>query len=138
MTKDKFKHHIIEMFVENGIPLTFFSSKGFLRLNGELAGKLGLSLEGSKIRKVVKTAAIDQKNVLKEELSDKFVFLKMESCARHGVSYLAINVQFINSKNMLDIKTLAVRDTQAQHSSKFMWHTLETVLKKIDMKSSRF
>ena len=25
MTKDKFKQHIIEMVVENGIPLTFFS-----------------------------------------------------------------------------------------------------------------
>jgi len=37
MTKDKFKQHIIDMVVENGIPLTFFSSKGFQGLSGELA-----------------------------------------------------------------------------------------------------
>ena len=51
MTKDKFKQHIIEMVVENDIPLTFFSSKGFLELNGELAGKLGLPWKGMKLEK---------------------------------------------------------------------------------------
>ena len=45
--------NIIEMIVENGIPLTLFSSKGFLGLNGELAGKLGLSLERHEIRKML-------------------------------------------------------------------------------------
>ena len=45
---------------------------------------------------------------MKEELSDKFVFLKMDGCTRYRVSYLAINVQFINSENMVDIKTLTV------------------------------
>ena len=69
---------------------------------------------------MVITAALDQKNELKEELSDKFVSLIMDGCTRHWVNYLAINVQFINSKNMLDIKTLAVRDTQAQQSSEFL------------------
>ena len=135
MTKDKFKQHIIEM-VENGIPLTFFSSKEFLGLNGELAGKLGLSLERHEIRKIVITAAIDQKHALKE-LSDKFVFLKMDGCKRHRVSYLAINVQFINSKNMVDIKTLAVRDTQAQHSNELLRDTLETVLKEFNLKKEQ-
>ena len=133
MTKNKFKQHIIEMVVENGIPLTFFSLKKFLGLNGKLAGKLRLSLETQEIRKMVTTATIDRKNVLKEELSDKFVFLKMEGCTRHRVNYLAINVQFIHSKNMLDIKTLAVGDTQTQHSSEFLQHTLATVLKEFDL-----
>ena len=59
MAKNKFKQHIIEMVVENGIPLTFFSSKGFLGLNGALAGKLGLCLERNEIRKIVITAAIN-------------------------------------------------------------------------------
>ena len=58
----------------------------------------------------------------------------MNGCTRHRVGYLALNVQFINSKNMLDIKTLAVRDTQAQHSSEFLRHTLETVPKEFDLK----
>ena len=59
MTKKKFKQHIIEMVVENGILLMFFSSKEFLELEGELAGKLGLSLERHESRKIVITAATD-------------------------------------------------------------------------------
>ena len=58
----------------------------------------------------------------------------MDGYTRYRLSYLAINVQFINSKNMLDIKTLAVRDTQAQRSSEFLRHTLETVPKEFDLK----
>ena len=123
MTKDKFKQHILKIVVENGIPLTCFSLKGFLGLNGELAGKLGLSLGRHEIRKRAITAAIDRKK-LKKGRNDKFVFLKLDGCTRHRVNYLAINVQLINSKNMLDIKTLAVRDTQAQHNSEFLRHTL--------------
>ena len=74
-------------------------------------------MERHEIRKMVITAAIHRKNALKEELSDKLVFLKMDGCKRRRVSYFAINVQFISSKNMLNIKTQVVRDTQAQHSS---------------------
>ena len=51
MTKDKFKQHLIDMVVENGIPLTLFSSKGFQGLSGKLAEKLGVSLERHEIRK---------------------------------------------------------------------------------------
>ena len=69
-------------------------------------------------------------NALKEELSDKFVFLKMNGCIRHKVNHLAIS--------MLDSKTLAVRDTQAPHSSEFLRQTLETILKEFDLKNSRF
>ena len=137
MTKDKFEQHIIEMVVKSGILLTFFSLKEFLGLNGELAGKPGLFLERYEIRKMVITAAIYKKNSLKEEIIDKFVFLKIDGCTKHRVSYLAINVQFINSKNMLDIKTLAVRDNKAQHSSKFLQHTLETVLKEFNIKKQQ-
>ncbi|CAK8690149.1 unnamed protein product [Clavelina lepadiformis] len=96
---------------ENITPITFFSSKGF---QGELAEKLGVSLERHEIRKMVLKAATDQKNALKEDLSDKFVFLKMDGCTKLRVHYLAINVQLVNSKNMLDIRTLAVRDSTAQ------------------------
>ena len=54
----------------------------------------------------------------------------MDDWTGHRVNYLAINMQFIHSKNMLVIKTLAVRDTETQ----FLQHTLETVLKRIPSK----
>ena len=137
MTKEKLEQCIIKMVVENGIPLSFFSSKGFLELNGELASKLGVSLERHDVRKLVIAKAEQQKEALKKELKDKFLFLKLDACTRHRVNYLGINVQFVNSENKLDIQTLAVRDTEAQHNSDFIRDTTEAVLKDYDIKKQQ-
>jgi len=51
MTKEKFKHHLIQLVVENGVPLKLFSSPGFIGLHGEMAEKLGVSL--SSIRNLI-------------------------------------------------------------------------------------
>ena len=70
MTKEKLEPCIIKMIVENGTgsPLSFFSSEGFQDLNGELASKLGVSLDRHDVRKLVITKAKQQKEALKKEL----------------------------------------------------------------------
>jgi len=77
MTKEKFKHHPIQLVEENGVPLKLFSSPGFISLHGEMAEKLGVSL--SSIRNLLLCEAEEQKNKLKQELRDKFLFLKMDA-----------------------------------------------------------
>jgi len=131
MTKEKFKHHLIQLVVENGVPLKLFSSPGFIGLHGEMAEKLGVSL--SSIRNLILCEAEEQKNKLKEELRDKFLFLKMDGCTRHRINYFALNVQFVDSKNEVRIFTLAVRDTENQHSSDFIQRLVEDVLKDFEI-----
>jgi len=48
MAKEKFKHHLIQLAVENGMPLKLFSSPGFLGLHGEMTEKLGVSLPSTR------------------------------------------------------------------------------------------
>jgi len=53
----------------------------------------------------------------------------MDACARqhHYVNYFAINVRYVDEgKNYT--KTLAIRDNQAQHSSKFLTQLEKDVL----------
>ena len=57
----------------------------------------------------------------------------MHACIRHRVNYHGINEQFLNSQNKLDIRTLAVRDTEAQHNSDFIRDTSEAVLTVYDI-----
>jgi hypothetical protein len=52
MTTKKFKKHLTEL-VRNGVALTLFSQPAFLGLNGEMAEKLGVSLERQSIRKLI-------------------------------------------------------------------------------------
>ena len=50
-TNEKFKQHLIQLVVENGVPLKLFSSLGFIGFHGEMAEKLGVSL--SNIRNLI-------------------------------------------------------------------------------------
>ena len=43
MTKEKFKQHLFQLAVENGVPPKLFSSPAFIGLHGEMAEKLGVS-----------------------------------------------------------------------------------------------
>ena len=131
MTKENFKHHLIQLVVKNGVPLKLFSSPGFIGLHGEMAEKLGVSL--SSIRNLILCEAEEQKNKLKEELRDKFLFLEMDGCIRHRINYFALNVQFVDSKNEVRTFTLAVRDTENQHSSDFIQRLVEDVLKDFEI-----
>ena len=131
MTKEKFKHYLIQLVMENGVPLKLFSSPGFTGLHVEMTEKLGVSL--SSIRNLILCEAEEQKNKLKEELRDKFLFLKMDRCTRHRKNYFSLKVQFVDYKNEVRIFTLAVRDTENQHSSNFIQRMVEDVLKDFEI-----
>ena len=128
MTKEKFKRHLIQMFVDNGVALNLLSSPAFVGLNGEMAEKLGVSLRSHSIRNMILYEAEKQKK-LKEELHDKS---KMDACTRHRVNYFALNAQFVDSKNELTIITMAIRDTDNQHSSTFIQTLVEDVLRDVE------
>lgn len=127
MTPDAFKRNIVKITVLNGISLRFFSRPEVLALIGELARKLGVALNRDNIRKLVIDEYESQKEQLKKKLSNKFVYLKMDACTRHRVNYFAVNVRYVDEgKNMT--KTLAIKDTEAQHSSNFLKQLVKEVL----------
>ena len=68
MTKEKFKHHLIQLVMENEVPLKLFSSPAFIGLHKEMAEKLRVSL--SSLRNLIWCEAEEQKNILKDELRD--------------------------------------------------------------------
>lgn len=78
MTPEKFKRHISEMVVKNSVPVSLFSQPAFLGLNGEMARKLGVSLERENIRKLV----IAQAKYEKEELRNKLKRSRSRSRSR--------------------------------------------------------
>ena len=120
MTVETFKKQIIELVVKDGLPISLFSKPAFMGLNGEMARKLSVSLERESIRKLMIEEAIKQKEDLKKSLKGRFVFLKLDGCTRHRVNYFAINVRFVCENNKIVTKTLAVKDTKAHHTSKFL------------------
>ncbi|KAM9307836.1 uncharacterized protein PAF06_011978 [Gastrophryne carolinensis] len=139
MTVETFKKQIIELVVKDAVPISLFSRPAFMGLNGEMARKLGVSLERESIRKLVIEEAVKQKKELQESLKGRFVFLKMDACTRHRVNYFAINVRFVCEKNEIVTitKTLAVKDTKAHHSSEFLQVLVENVLQEYELKKEQ-
>ncbi|KAM3921449.1 uncharacterized protein RB166_010830 [Leptodactylus fuscus] len=138
MTVHTFKKQIIELVVKDSVlPISLFSRPGFMCLNGEMARKLGVSLERESIRKLVTEEAFKQKEELKKTLKGRFLFLKMDACTRHRVNYFAINVRFVCDKNEIVTKTLAVKDTKAHHTSEFLQVLVEMVLQDYELKKEQ-
>lgn len=132
MTAEKFKKCIVEMVFKNSIPLTHFSTDAFMGLNGEMARIFQISLDRDNIRKLVIEEANQQKDLLKITLHGKFIHLKVDGCTRHRINYFAINVQFVD-ENQTVIRTLAVRDTDAQHSSIYLKELIVNVLHEFEI-----
>ena len=125
MTPEK---NIVKIAVLHGIFLRFFSKPEVLALIGELARKLGVALNRDNIKKLIIEEYENQKEQIKKKVYNKFVYLKMDACTRHRVNYFAINVRYVgNWRNIT--KNLAVKDTEAQHSSNFLKQLLNNVLK---------
>ena len=111
MTAEKFKYHIIEIVVKNSISISFFSQSVLQGLNGEIARKVGVSLEQESVRKLVIEEAMKKKKELKENLKGHFVYNKMDACTRHRVNYFAINVRFVDNESQIVTRTIALKDT---------------------------
>ncbi|XP_073507370.1 uncharacterized protein [Phyllobates terribilis] len=137
MTADMFKRPLIQLVVKDGVPLLLSARPAFTALNGEMARKLGVSLERESIRKLVIEEALKQKEDLKKTLKRRFMFLKMDACTRHRVNYFAINVRYVCDHKDIVTKTLAVKDTKAHHTSQFLQALVEKVLQDYELKKEQ-
>ncbi|XP_073540576.1 uncharacterized protein [Phyllobates terribilis] len=137
MTADMFKRLLIQLVVKDGVPLSLFARPAFTALNGEMARKLGVSLERESTRKLVIEEALKQKEGLKKTLKRRSMFLKMVACTRHRVNYFAINVRYVCDNKEIVTKKLAVKDTKAHHTSQILQALVEKVLQDYELKKEQ-
>lgn len=134
MSAKRFKDLIIDMVVHDLQPLSFFSGKAFMGLNGEMAVKLGVSLNREAVRKYVIDKADAKKEELRQILKNRLVYLKLDGVTRKRNHYLGINVRFCNDNGLPTTKILAVRDTLAKNKAIDVKKTAEAVLAEYGVK----
>ena len=137
MTTEKFKKHLICLVVKNGVALTLFSQLAFLGLNGEIAKKLGVSLERQSIRKLILEEAQNEKEELRKTLKGRFMYIKMDGTTRHRVNYFAINARFVDANKKMVTQTLGVKDIKAHHDSTYLQSLVEDILKDFEIKKKQ-
>lgn len=130
MTKSEMKDCLLTMVVRDSVPFSFFNKpgSGFRRLNGQMAEILGISLERRQIRRIVMESYENEKQSLILSLKGRYVHLKIDSCTRLKVNYVAINIRFVNQDCQMVTKTLAVRDSKERHDSSYLQGLINQVL----------
>ena len=133
ITKEDFTNRILKMTVYNGAPLTFFESDGFRSQHGNFAKNLEIQLGRQAIcSKVLKISEKEKLN-LKESLSEALVSIKFDGVTRLRSHFLGISVQYHNEEHGLTVKTLALVDTETNHTNSHLKEMLLDTLKQFNI-----
>ena len=121
------------MIVYNGVPLTFFQDDGFQLLNGNFAKNLEIQLGRQAIRSMVLKKSEEEQSKLKESFSGALVFIKFDRVTKLRSHFLGISMQYYHKEHGLTVKTLALVDTEANHTSSHMKEILLDTLKQFNI-----
>jgi len=105
------------MICYDAVPLVFFDGEYFQLLHGKTAKSLGISLKTNSIRYMVMQKYQEEKRTLINQLKDNIVSLKFDCVTRLHSHFLGITVQFYQKGDGLCVRTLALKDTKADHTS---------------------
>ena len=121
------------MIVYNGVPLTFSQNDGFQLLNSTFAKSLEIQLGHQAIRSMVLKKSEEEKSKLKESLSEALVSIKFDGVTKLRSHFLGISVQYYHKEHGLTVKTLALVDTEANHTSSHLKEILLDTLKQFNI-----
>ena len=90
---------------------------------------LKVSLDKDQVRSYVLEAAKAEKERLREELKNVYLFLKFDCATRIRTNYLGLNVPYICKTTKCPVtSTLVVADTHSQHTVKDLKDIIEKAL----------
>ncbi|ESO07052.1 hypothetical protein HELRODRAFT_184670 [Helobdella robusta] len=140
MDASTFQEGLVEMICLSMVPFTSFTlkNKGFQKIVGEMAKKLGVSMGHDAVRHLVITTADSSRMKLRQTLREQLCYLKLDAATRGNKNYLAINLQFYNeTSNKSEIKTLDIVDTEGNHNSLYVKNQIKETLKKFDIEEKQ-
>jgi len=117
ITEDALKLSVLKMIVNNGVPLTHFKGEGFQLLAGKAAVSLGIHLGRSAVRALLMNRFQSEKEALKGALKGKHIYLLFDGVTRLRRHFLGVSVQFLDNDDKLQVKTLALLDTDSKGTS---------------------
>lgn len=121
----------VQMVAHNALPFSFISSPGFQQIINPITKELNIQKQfnATNLKEKLNEKVIQIKNDIKASVKTKMISLKIDCVTRHARSMLGINVQYIDEKLQLKIKTLAVREIYTSHTAENLKIIVLDVLK---------
>ncbi|XP_032830498.1 uncharacterized protein LOC116954144 [Petromyzon marinus] len=111
ITAEQIRDACTELVTANGRPFSLMDDTGFRKLVDPLLDGLrgSLAVDADSVRENVSAAAAAARDLVRAELRDALVCLRLDAASRFGRSVLAIGVQLVRD-GALALRTLAARE----------------------------
>lgn len=97
----KIKGACVKLVTVHGLPLSIFNYEGFRKLTEDLFAKLDFKPNRLSCVKLIQQAASGIRSVIKNEVKNKLISLKIDITTRHGKHVLGISLQFFLEKKIV-------------------------------------
>lgn len=118
LSKTGFIKGCVEYIVMQLTPYSFFNTETTRELFNIHTSHFDITINASNVAKCVQQTADEIRKIIKIELQDKLVSIKLDIASRYNKSVLGVNVQFYSlTERKLVIRTLAMIQLNTQHSA---------------------
>jgi hypothetical protein len=124
----------VEMVTVNGRPLSIVADSGFRKILDPILDAMpgSVSINPHNIRDGVHEIATKLREMIKVEVKNKLVSVKVDGASRLDRSVLGVNIQYINDGKIV-LRTLAVRELFEKHTSSHLRDVILDILKEFDI-----
>lgn len=131
--KNEFKLNLAKLITEDAEPFSLLTKPSFKNIIAPMCQTLQLTVNEMTVKKSVQQIANQYKNVIREELKDRLISIKIDAATRCSRSLLGVNVQFCKDFK-IHIRTLAMCEIFEKHTAEHLKSLLRDILNDYNIK----
>lgn len=116
LNKNKILINIVKLLTEDGQTMALLSKTSFRAIADPLCDAIGLSLSVVFIQNAIDKVAAHYKNIIKNELKNRIICIKIDGATRFDRNILGMNAQYIENGE-IQIRTLSMMEVSESQTA---------------------
>ena len=131
----EFENMLVNMLV-SGVSFRFFENAGLKFLTKRIEEKFNISLNRKSIVKILDERYLHEVNLLKNNVKNRFINIKLDGVSIHNRYFMGINLQYIKNKKLESIN-IGLEEIIGQTNAYVLKYVLLDVLKQFEIKEKQ-
>lgn len=132
MTQKDFIDSCVKLVTVDGRPFSIFDDSGMREIINPIMSALKTPINSHNIVNFIDNKALNIRDNIKTEISNKMISVKVDSAYRLGRSILGINIQYI-FEGTIKLRTLDMYETTSSQTGVYLKNIIIDVLKSYDI-----
>lgn len=133
---DELRQAVLEMMTVNGRPMTAINDTGFRKILNPILNSFknnGMTINIPNLKNDLTQEALKIRIVIKEEVKDRLISLKLDCATRMNRAILGVNIQYVE-KSLIVLRTLDMIQLEQKHTGEYLVSVLINILTSYDIK----